>query len=115
MLNLKGDNMKQSEKDEILKQVNKKSSILTYRGLSVSDPMITVKEIEEILNGIILEPDEITEVYAIQDYITGNVIWNAHGCPYKYKADAQKKINSLLETDGIKAFGLLTFKLDKSL
>lgn len=87
--------MKQSEKDKIFELIeNCKTGdiVLGRENYSVIDMTLLYKYIENLP----IEVEEITEVYAIKNCITGVVYWNAHGCPYKHKEDAEKKIKVLM-------------------
>ena len=107
--------MKQSEKDKIIELIEscKMGDVALGReNYSVINMTVLSKYIENIQT----EPDEITEVYAVKDCMTGEVYWNAHGCPYKYKDDAEQKIRILGQQKKYGepiVFTLLTFKLDK--
>ena len=106
--------MKQSEKDKIYELIeNCKTGdvVLGRENYSV----INMTVLSKYINNLPTEPDDITEVYAIRDCITGETHWNAHGCPYKYKDDAEKKIHTLMKEKCFgepRVFTLLTFKLD---
>jgi hypothetical protein len=106
--------MKQSEKDKIIEIIDMCRSGDIVVGKD-NHSVINMTGLLYHLNNLPTEPDDITEVYAIKDCITGEVIWNAHGCPYKFKVDAEKKIRQLqcLRQNQFKAYQLLTFKLDK--
>lgn len=106
--------MKQSEKDkifELIENCNTGDVALGRENYSV----INMTLLNQCIKSLPIEPEEITEVYAIKDITTGEVIWNAHGCPYKYKEDAEKKISKLkclMQNKG-KLYYILTFKLEK--
>lgn len=107
--------MKQSEKDKIVELIESCKTgdvVLGRENYAVINMTALSKYIEDIPT----ELDEITEVYAVKDCITGEVYWNAHGCPYKYKDDAEKKIRILGQQKKYgesRVFTLLTFKLEK--
>lgn len=106
--------MKQSEKDKIIESIE--SSVIGGIGCGVANYSVFNKDaLLQYINEIPVEPDPITEVYAIKDCITGEVHWNAHGCPYKCKEDAKKKIYKLMRDKkyGEALFKLLTFKLNE--
>ena len=106
--------MKQSEKDkifELIENCNTGDVVLGRESYAV----INMTALSKYINNIPTEPDEITEVYAIKDCMTGNIHWNAHGCPYKYKEDAERKIHTLMREKNFgepRVFTLLTFELD---
>lgn len=105
--------MKQSEKDNILKMIYMCSSknIVAY---NENYSLINTTELSKYFERLPVEPEEITEVYAIKENKTGEVVWNAHGCPYKNKSDVDKKINQLqhLLQNKDKKYEVLTFKLE---
>lgn len=106
--------MKQSEKDKIIELIERCNNGDVVLG-SEYHAFINKTRLFQYIDDIPVEPDPITEVYAIKNCLTGEVIWNAHGCPYKYKDDVEKKVNRLkfMHENKDKAYQILTFKLDK--
>ena len=105
--------MKQSEKDKILELIEKCTSANVIAGTE-RQGIINKTRLNQYLDEILVEQDPITEVYAVKDLITEEVHWNSHGCPYKNKDDAGKKINKLRSISGNQrhVYQILTFKLD---
>ena len=104
--------MKQSEKDELISRAKKFSTVMSFRGSAISEPVIEVSKLETMINSLPTEPDEVKEVYAIKDLTTNEMIWNAHGCPYKSKDDVEKKIKKLrcLFQNKDKIYQIVTYK-----
>jgi hypothetical protein len=109
--------MKQSEKNELMDQILNHASFITYHGETLSGMVVNVECVKSIVDSFPVDKEEIKEVYAVKDLITGEVFWNAHGCPYKDKNDVEKKIKKLMmpySVNGDKLFKIITFKLDES-
>ena len=107
--------LKKSEKDKVIKLINNCKTGDIVLG-SEDYAIVNMTVLSKCIENIPTELDEITEVYAVKDCMTGDVYWNAHGCPYKYKEDAEQKIRLLMNEKKFREprlFTLLTYKLDK--
>lgn len=51
------------------------------------------------------------ELYAIEDCISGNIIFNARGGCYREVADANDKISRLLKEHNDKSYRIVTYRL----
>lgn len=65
-------------------------------------------QIKELKKQIINRP---IELYAIEDCISGNIIFNARGGCYREAADASDKISRLLKENPDNSYRIVTYRL----
>lgn len=67
-----------------------------------------LKQIKDLEKQIINRP---IELYAVEDCISGNIIFNARGGCYKEVADANDKISRLLKENPNNSYRIVTYRL----
>lgn len=69
---------------------------------------VLLKRIETLEQRVINRP---TELYAVEDCIKGNIIFNSRGGCYRDKADAQEKIARLSKEHTDRSYRIVTYRL----
>lgn len=105
--------MKKSEKEELLKFIDNLScriSLPTFGG-----NIIDTLTLKGYIDKIPTDKEDIKEVYAIRDLITGDIIWSARGSAYKEMDEVEKKIRKLklLAQNKYKEYKIITYKLEE--
>ena len=67
-----------------------------------------LKQIKDLEKQIISRP---IELYAVEDCISGNIIFNARGGCYKEVLDANDKISRLLKENPNNSYRIVTYRL----
>lgn len=110
--------MKKSEKDALLSFIEDNSStelVYVNNAYLTWERAIRVQIVKQYIENIPVDKEDIKEMYAIKELISGQTIWNARGGAYKEYKEVEEKLTSLqkLPQNKDKVFKIITYKLEE--